>query len=554
MRFATRVLLLQLAAVVAVVLACTAVFAVLAVQQLRAAAESTALGIARTVAEDPDVRRLVARWSSDPGTPDAAALAAGELQEVASGVTSRTDALFVVITDDHGIRLAHPDPARLGEEVSTDFADVIAGNEVVEWQAGTLGESARAKVPVLAPTGDGVIGEVSVGFERANVFDDLPALLAGLGVAAGIALAIGTLAGLLLRRRWERLTLGLQPEELVALVQQQAAVLDGVGDGVVALDDRGIVRVCTAAAAEMLGLDDESAVGRTFAELGLPAHVVSAVAEGIPQDGVVIGGRVLYLDVQPVRRGRRSLGDVVIVRDRTDIVALSERLDSVRAMTSALRVQRHEFANRMHVAAGLLDAERVADARAFLADLVDRGPVEFTVPGLERVSDPFLHSLLGAKGIEAGERGVELRISPDSLLLGELLHVEDAAAIIGNLTDNAVGAAVTAPEPRWVEVTLLSDGDALVLTVADSGGGLARDVDPFTRAPRPDDDRAMPDRVHGLGIGLPLSRELARRRGGDLWVIDPGGERDGGGGRGGAVIGARLPGILTPHPREEPAS
>ena len=74
MRFATRVLLLQLATVVAVVAMCTAVFAFLAVQQLRAESEASALNIARTVAEDPDVRRLVADYSSDPGTPDAAAL------------------------------------------------------------------------------------------------------------------------------------------------------------------------------------------------------------------------------------------------------------------------------------------------------------------------------------------------------------------------------------------------------------------------------------------------------------------------------------------------
>ena len=43
----------------------------------------------------------------------------------------RTGALFVVITDDQGIRLAHPDPDRLGEVVSTSFEDALAGRETV---------------------------------------------------------------------------------------------------------------------------------------------------------------------------------------------------------------------------------------------------------------------------------------------------------------------------------------------------------------------------------------------------------------------------------------
>jgi two-component system CitB family sensor kinase len=542
-RFATRVLLLQLATVVAVVAMCTAVFAFLAVQQLRAESEASALNIARTVAEDPDVRRLVADYSSDPGTPDAAALRSGDLQRIAAAVTDRTDALFVVIADDHGIRLAHPNTDLLGQQVSTPFEEVLAGKEVVDWERGTLGESARAKVPVYPPAGGQPVGEVSVGFERASVFDDLPALLGGIALAALAALAIGALAALLLRRRWERLTLGLQPEELVALVQNQAAVLEGVGDGVIALDTSGIVRVCNERAERMLSLTDP--VGRTLSELGVAADVVRAAREGTARDGIVVGDRVLYVDTHPVVRGGSPLGDVVIIRDRTDLVALSERLETVRSMTAAMRVQRHEFANRLHIATGLIDAERVPDAREFLAEQARRGPVDYPVEGIDLVGDPFLQSVLGAKALEAGERGVRLSLSDDTALHGRLDEVEDVVAVLGNLVDNGVTAAVGAPPPRWVEIGLLGDGDELVLTVSDSGAGISSERDVFAR--RGGSDEPDADRVHGLGVGLPLSRELARRRGGDVWIIDPGGE-----GRG-AVFGARLPSVLSPlAPKEAP--
>jgi len=538
MRFATRLLLVQLATVAAVVAVCALVFGWLGVRQLRAESEAAALNIARTVAEDSDVRSMVARFSANPGTPDAADLRDGPLQQIATGVADRTDALFVVITDDHGIRLAHPNQDLLGQVVSTPFAEVLEGNEVVDWEVGTLGESARAKVPIYAPDASAPVGEVSVGFERASVFDDVPALTATIAIAALGAVALATLATLLLRRRFERLTLGLQPEDLVTLVQNQAAVLEGVGDGVVALDPDGILRVCNHAAERMLGLRDP--VGRRFSELALPDAVLRAVHEHQTAAEAVVGDRVLYLDTRAVHRDARALGEIVVVRDRTDVEALAGRLETVRAMTEALRVQRHEFANRLHVASGLIDADRVDDARAFLADLTDRGAVDFAVAGLDRVPDAFLQSLLGATGAAARERGVTLRISEDTMLLGEVALPEDVASVVGNLVGNAVTAAVHGDEPGWVEVALLGDRDELVVTVADSGRGIRPvGADPFNRTPRESEtDVDAGQAVHGHGFGLPLSRDLARRHGGDVWLIDAGGHGSG------AVFGARLPGAL----------
>ena len=232
-------------------------------------------------------------------------------------------------------------------------------------------------------------------------------------------------------------------------------------------------------------------------------------------------------------------------------MALSERLETVRTMTSALRVQRHEFANRIHVAAGLIDARRVPEARVFLAELMERGSIDFPVPGLDRLSDPFLHSFLGAKALEAGERGVSLRIAEETQLTGTVVEAEDVAAVLGNLVDNAVTAAVAGAAPRWVEIALLDDGEALVLTVADSGAGLDAGEDGGGDGDRPGDGLGhgddLGDAVHGHGLGLPLSREIARRRGGDLWIID----RGGGGGHG-AVFAARLDSVLAlAHPRPE---
>ena len=92
-----------------------------------------------------------------------------------------------------------------------------------------------------------------------------------------------------------------------------------------------------------------------------------------------------------------------------------------------------------------------------------------------------------------------------------------------------------------MEVTLLDEADTLVLVIADTGAGIAPGADVFAKT------SGGGDTIHGHGIGLKLSRELTRRRGGDLWVIDRGGSSLGRG----AVMGARIPGVMDNRGEED---
>ncbi|WP_261165044.1 ATP-binding protein [Microbacterium sp. Marseille-Q6965] len=538
MRFATRVLLMQLGAAVAIVVVCLAAFVAFAVGQLRAEAESTALGIARSVASDDEVTAAVLRYAH--GAPlDAGELASGPLQRQAAEIAARTGALFVVIANDAGMRLAHPEPGELGRELSTDYAAVLRGEETVQWQQGTLGESARAKVPIVDETSGAVVGLVSVGFARSRVYDDVPSVLLVVGGVAAVAAATAVAVALLIRRRLETMTRGVQPDELDALLQSRAAVLDGVHDGVVAVSPDGIVRACNPAAVRTFGGSDRT--GRPVADAELPRRLVRAIERVLAGEDRVEGelvraDRVAYFDVRRATNDGDDLGAVAVLRDRTDVLALVGRLEAVRSATNALRVQRHEFANRMHVAAGMLAAGRGVEAERMIAEFAHRGAIpEESELGL---TEPFLASFLTAKATEARERGVELRLSDDTLLLGVVAEAEDVAAVLGNLVDNAVAAAVAGEEPRWVSVSLLDDADTLAITVTDSGRGVDDPERVFENARRREDD-APADAIHGRGIGLPLARRFARRRGGAVWLVEPRGEGHG------AVFAARLPGAMA---------
>ncbi|APX00892.1 sensor histidine kinase [Arthrobacter sp. QXT-31] len=565
LRFSTQTLLLQLGVVLLVVLLSGAVHAWLTFERLGREAENQALTLARTVASDPSVRANVQAISRRTGTPPPAVLKDGPLMAAAESARARTGALFVVITDETGLRLAHPDADRLGERVSTDPSEALAGREVTTRNTGTLGPSAGAKVPVFAPdtaSGTGgagadsgertVVGEVSVGYSTESIGQSLARDIVPIVLTAAGSLAAGALASFLLRRRLHRLTLGLEPEEIGALVHDQVAVLEGMDEGVVGISADGRISVFNAAAQRLLGQPDLS--GRLWQDAPVPAQL-KALTLPDAREGeaveLVAGEQVLVASALKALHRREDLGWVVMLRDRTELQHLTRQLDAVGTMSTALRAQRHEFANQLHTIAGFMSIGQHQQARDYLERLAATGPLKFPVDQAELLQDPYLQAFIGAKGVEADERGVSLRIGPETLVRGQVTEPQDVTTVLGNLIDNAVNAAVagTAAE-RWVELELLDEeghgGGTLHVVVADSGDGLPDGADPeavfaegFTTA-NGNGVRGQVRAGGGQGLGLALARQLARRRGGDVTVLEPGSS-----GGPGAVFMATLPGTTT---------
>ena len=206
------------------------------------------------------------------------------------------------------------------------------------------------------------------------------------------------------------------------------------------------------------------------------------------------------------------------MRDRTELVGLLRELDSVRGLTDALRAQQHEFANRMHILAGLLD---LGEHEAAFEYAVESAGVEpaLTEAVRRRVGNPLMVGLIVAKSTVAAERGVRITLTDDSRLGEQPAHLHGLLTIVGNLLDNAVEAAQSgAAESGSAEVclSLLETPSAVTVRVADSGPGVPADaVDAIFQ----DGWSTRPDRgTARRGLGLALVQRLVLHHSGAITV------------------------------------
>src|SRR5207245_8296609 len=96
-------------------------------------------------------------------------------------------------------------------------------------------------------------------------------------------------------------------------------------------------------------------------------------------------------------------------------------LDNARSVSEALRAQAHDFSNRLHTIAGLVELGRLEEAIQLTTESSGVSQ-ELTESLLERVGDPVLGALLLGKSAVATERGVQVRLCAGSKLDGHATH------------------------------------------------------------------------------------------------------------------------------------
>jgi two-component system CitB family sensor kinase/two-component system sensor histidine kinase DcuS len=495
----------------------------LAEEMLHEQIGQTALQTAKTIAQIPNIREAL--QAGDP---------LGEIQTLAETIRVQTGASFVVIGDRFEKRYSHPVPERIGQTfVGGDTGPaLLEGKSYISEAVGTLGRSLRGMTPIFDAE-DAIIGFVSVGYLSENVHQSISAHLdKPLMYIIGMSLA-GILSAVVIAGRLKRLTLGLEPSEITNLYLERVAVLQTIREGVVAIDHQGDIRVANQAARRYAGLSlQERFSGRpvdsVIPEAGLLHTLYTGQAE-FDQERTV-NGQELVFNIVPVFQDQKVRGVVASFRRKEELDRLAAELSRVQEYSELLRVQAHEYSNKLHTIAGLIQIEAYREA----LDLVvteSSGYEDFIRFLGEAVPHPVIAAIILGKYNRAKELRVSFSIDRDSTMadVPKRISQEKIVTILGNLLDNAFEAALQRPPGlRAVEMSFTDLGNDIVFEIEDSGPGVAVDEQNHIF------ERGVTSKGQGRrGVGLFLVRQHVEELGGQVMVSR--------GGLGGALFTVAIP-------------
>ncbi|WP_052130317.1 ATP-binding protein [Ureibacillus sinduriensis] len=471
-----------------------------------------ALQIAKTTAIRDDV--IEGFYSKNPSDI---------LQPIAEEIREETGAEYVVIGNRNGIRYSHPVESRIGEKmVGNDNEGVFEnGLSYISEATGTLGPAVRGKTPVFGDEGQ-IIGVVSVGYLKKDMSDIFSKYIDNIVWIIALFIIVGLTFASLLSTRIKKDLLDYEPTEIAELLKRQNALIESVREGIIMVNEEGLITVLNSAAYKMLSNGENiQLVGKHIRNV-LPNtqmdQILSTGEKHLDRHMEINGNKVLVNRI-PILNGDRVVGVVSSFRLQSEIDRLAMELSQVKKYTEALRAQTHEYNNFLYTISGLIYLQNYEEALELIhSEREAQGNLIHFIS--DRLQDPFISGILIGFFNRAKELKVQLIIDEDSRLESLPKHIQKHlfVSIVGNLVTNAFEAVEHLPEEeRLVRILILDNGKELLIEVEDSGKGIDHKVKDLLF-----EQRISTKGAHNgqHGFGLMKVKVNLRELGGEIYMED----------------------------------
>ncbi|WP_322788031.1 ATP-binding protein [Fructobacillus ficulneus] len=324
------------------------------------------------------------------------------------------------------------------------------------------------------------------------------------------------------------------------------SILHHMADGVLLTNASGQLTIINQAAANLLGVKNQDALGRpVFDLLNLPEY--ESVRDLIKsQKSIIIDidERSIEVRVSLIKNPSGMINALILIlhditeqkkieQDRRDFVSnvsheLRTPLTTVRSYVEALLEGAQESPEIREEFLSVIqnESERMTRMVADLLELsrMDQGTMEIKTElvqlntMLNFVLDRFdmiLHSANSQDGEETKPKIKIIRNIPEDVEFWVEIDHDKMTQVIDNLLNNAIKYS---PDGGLVTVSLEKLGDKALISIQDQGLGIPKaDQDQvFNRFFRVDKSRSRAQ--GGTGLGLAISKEVVEKFNGNIWV------------------------------------
>jgi two-component system CitB family sensor kinase len=340
--------------------------------------EEQLLSVAEIVAAQPLVIQTLSNGATNP-----------EVQAYANQITETYQLDFVVVMTMDRIRLTHPDPEKINAPFQGgDEEAALSGQETTSIAQGTLGQSLRAFVPVF--NAENVeIGVVAIGIKTTTLASIAKKTMQPFSVSFAVSLLFGAAAAIFTAFQLKNQMYNLEPIEIARLLEERNAMLENTKDAIIVTDKDNRIVLSNLEAKKLFrpfssdGTTQNAEYGGDEVDktiIGMPIQSLLPVAQDLKlltgqnkttdqiyhQDGVDY-----LLSTAPITVAKKVIGQIILMRDATELYLLTDQLFNAATYTTTLQTQSHDFLNKLHVIYGLADLEEYEELNDYLGKILE---------------------------------------------------------------------------------------------------------------------------------------------------------------------------------------
>ena len=314
--------------------------------------------------------------------------------------------------------------------------------------------------------------------------------------------------------------LGYEPNVFSAMYQIRDNILESLNEGIVAIDQNGIIQFVNKSALKMLDCTDKKITGLPLSDICDDTFLSHTLKSGQKEFNIrdhKLKNTNILIDRIPIREMDDIIGAVAILHNRAEYTKLMEDLTGTRYLVESMRANNHDFTNKLHVILGLIQMEMYDKAISYIENitLVQRSTISRI---MSIVDDAAVAALLIGKTSRASELNIKFSIKDGSAYSKADLSLpsELLVTVIGNLVDNAFDAMNVKNEnydmKKELQFGIYSKPDAVLITVDDTGVGISKENLSHIF------DNGFSTKGEGRGTGLYQVKELIEAHGGQITV------------------------------------
>ena len=410
------------------------------------------------------------------------------LQSELTGITDYLDTLkeslndidVISVVNKEGIRIYHSDHSLIGTKYDgnqPNFKEHSNGYYTVD-ENGPSGSQRRAYAAIYDKNGD-LVGVVMAIMLTKNIKIETFQMLFIFLIITVVAILIEIIIATELSGKVKKSLMGYEPDVFTSMYQMRDNILETLEEGILAVDNNGVIQFANEAAIRML-CDDEKKkiIGKNVDSLG-DMVLSNTIKNGDKELNVNLSKADIILDRVSIRENDEIVGAIAILHNRAEYAKLMEDLSGTRYLVDSMRANNHDFTNKLHVILGLIQMEMYEDASSYIQNItmVQRENISKV---MNAVSEPAVAALLIGKIARASELNVNFVLregcyysAADMNLPSEML-----ITVIGNLLDNAFDSMNESGDYRAQKELMFgiySRPGAVLITVDDTGSGISND-------------------------------------------------------------------------------